>query len=88
MVIAVPGGSHAMGICAPPQPAATTTGPTYGRWRFVAEKVVKWNCVFRITDKNGIRPGEYSFRMFVIVGDLTTVRASLRALTKSPPNNP
>ena len=88
VVFAVPGGSHAMGIYAPPQPAANTTGPTYGRWRFVAEEVVKWNCVIRTSDKSGIRPGEHSFRMFVIVGDLTTVRASLRALTKSPPNNP
>ena len=80
VVLSVPGGSHAMGIYAPPQPASHTTGPTYGRWRFRADKVVKWNCVFRVTDKNGIAPGEYPFRMFVIVGDLNTVRDSLRAL--------
>ena len=69
-----------MGIYAPPQPSPNTTGPTYGRFRFRAEKVVKWNCVFRVTDKNGIQPGEYACRMFVIVGDVNTVRDSLRAL--------
>ncbi len=80
VVLAVRGGTHAMGIYAPPQPAPNTTGPTYGRWRFTAEKVVKWNCVFRVADKNGIAAGEYPFRMFVIVGDLATVVASMRAL--------
>lgn len=80
VVFSVPGGSHAMGIYAPPQPAPRTTGPSYGRWRFRAEQVVKWNCVFRVTDKDGIAPGEYPFRMFVIVGDLDTVLASMRAL--------
>ena len=35
-------------IFAPPQPAPDTTGPSYGRWRFIAQKVVKWNCVFRL----------------------------------------
>ena len=42
--------------------------------------MVKWNCVFRVTDQNGIAPGEYVFRMFVIVGDLDTVRGSMRTL--------
>jgi len=81
VVLAVPGGSHAMGIYAPPQPAPKTTGPTFGRFRFVPQKVVKWNCVFRVTDKtNGIQPGEYTYRMFVIVGSLKDVHDSLRAL--------
>ncbi len=80
VVFSVPGGTHAMGIYAPPQPAAQTTGPTYGRFRFRAEGVVKWNCVFRVTDENGIASGEHEYRMFVIVGDLNTVRDSLRSL--------
>lgn len=80
VVLAVPGGSHAMGIYAPPQPAPKTAGPGYGRFRFVPQKVVKWNCVFRVTDKNGIAPGKYPYRMFVIVGDLKTVYGSLRTL--------
>jgi hypothetical protein len=80
VVFAVATGTHAMGIFAPPQPVAHLTGPTYGRFRFVQEKVVKWNCVFRLRDSAGIAPGEYSFRMFVIVGDLTMVTEALRAL--------
>jgi hypothetical protein len=83
VVLSVPGGTHAMGIYAPPQPAAHTTEPSYGRFRFRAEKVVKWNCVFRMTDKDGIAPGEYPFRMFVIVGDTKTVRDSMRVLHRS-----
>jgi len=80
IVFAVPGGSHAMGIYAPPQPMTRTTGPTFGRFRFQVEKVVKWNCVFRATQKPGLTTRKYSFRMFVIVGDLDTVRDSMRTL--------
>jgi hypothetical protein len=79
-VLATANGSHAMGIFAPPQNAPHTTGPTFGRFRFSAEKVVKWNCVFRVRDADGIPPGDYPFRMFVLVGDLATVTDSLRAL--------
>ncbi len=80
VVLSLPEGTHAMGIYAPPQPAPHTTGPSYGRWRFQAEKVVKWNCVFRVRRAEGIPPGEYSFRMFVLVGDRNTVRENLAAL--------
>lgn len=82
VVLSTAGGAHAMGIYAPPQPAPNTAGPTYGRFRFRAEKVVKWNCVFRVSDKAGIPPGGYPFRMFVIVGDLATVRDAMRALCR------
>ena len=82
LVFSVKGGTHAMGIYAPPQPAAKTTGPSYGPFRFGAS-VVKWNCVFRVTDADGIAPGEYAYRMFVIVGDLNTVRDSMRTLSTS-----
>jgi hypothetical protein len=80
VVLSVASGSHAMGIFAPPQTAPKTIGPTYGRFRFAQEKVVKWNCVFRVTDTAGLTPGEYSFRMFVLVGDLPTITASLLTL--------
>jgi hypothetical protein len=82
LIFAVSGGTHAMGIYAPPQPRCNVTGPTYGRFRFFAEKVVKWNCVFRLSDQEGILPGDYLFRMFVLVGDLATVRASMGELHK------
>ena len=82
VVLATAGGTHAMGIFASADgQAAGCTGPGYGRFRFVREKVVKWNCVFRKRDtERGIGAGDYMFRMFVIVGDLAMVRDSLRAL--------
>jgi hypothetical protein len=80
VVLATASGSHAMGIYSPPRAALGMTGPTYGRFRFKAEKVVKWNCVFRVRDPGGIAPGGYPFRMFVLVGDLETVRDSLQKL--------
>jgi hypothetical protein len=80
VVLAVPEGTHAMGIYSPPQHAPRMSGPTFGRFRFVAEKVVKWNCVFRLQDGDGIAPGDYAFRMSVVVGDLASVTEGLRAL--------
>jgi hypothetical protein len=80
LVFAVPSGTHAMGVYAPPQHNINTSCPTYGRFRFIAEKVVKWNCVFRVSDKDGIAPGGYPFNIFVIVGTVDTVRDTLRAL--------
>lgn len=80
IVFSTPDGRHAMGIYSPPQHAANTTGPTYGRFRFTSERVVKWNCVFRIREKDGIPPGDYAFHTFVVVGDVETVTESLRTL--------
>ena len=80
IVFSVPVGSHAMGIYGPLQTTLNTIGPTYGRFRFTTERVVKWNCVFRVRDKEGLAPGAYPFRMFVLVGNLMTVRESLRGL--------
>ncbi len=85
VVLSVAGGAQAMGIYAPAQAQPKMSGPTYGRFRFGPQKVVKWNCVFRLTDKEGIAPGEYSFRMFVIVGDLGMVRDSMRAVKVMAP---
>jgi hypothetical protein len=78
VVFATADGRHAMGVFAPPPARAGTTGPTYGRWRFKAERVVKWNCVFRVQDTKGICPGDYSYRMLVPVGTLEEVEAMLR----------
>ena len=74
VVLATPGGSHAMGVYSP-EPS-----PGYGRWRFGAERVDKWNCVFRVRDPKGIRPGDYRYRMFVVVGTLEDVRQGLGRL--------
>jgi hypothetical protein len=71
VVFATPGGAHAMGIYSP------EPNPGYGRFRFRAEKVVKWNCVFRVRAPEGIAPGQYRFRLFVVVGTLDDVRRTL-----------
>jgi hypothetical protein len=78
VVLATADGKQAMGIFAPAQPQPHTTGPTYGRWRFTAEKVVKWNCVFRVRDAQRLRTGDYSFRMLIPVGTRAEVEQMLR----------
>lgn len=80
IVFSTTSGSHAMGIYSPDQPSPGYAQAGYGRFRFPAERVVKWNCVFRVRDPSGIRPGDYSFRMFVIVGNLETVRQTMQTL--------
>jgi hypothetical protein len=75
VILSTESGSHAMGIYSPERPT-----PGYGRFRFKAEKVVKWNCVFRIRKPEGIPPGEFTFRQFIAVGTLEDVTASMRRL--------
>lgn len=82
VVLSTASGSHAMGVYAPEQPLAGFGKVGYGRFRFAKEKVNKWNCVFRLRDAKGIKPGDYRFRMFVIVGSLADVRTTLQALQK------
>lgn len=72
-------GTHAMGIFSP----QTTPRPGYGRFRFKSEKVVKWNCVFRVRNENGIEPGEYAFRMSVVVGTREDVSKTLTVLMEN-----
>ncbi len=71
VVLATANGSHAMGIYSP------DPSPGYGRFRFLPERVTKWNCVFRVRDPAGIKPGDYSYRMYVEVGTLEDVRRAL-----------
>lgn len=73
-------GSHAMGIYSPDQPSPGFEQAGYGRFRFQQEKVVKWNCVFRVRDKDAIPTGDHRFRMFVAVGTRDDVRRALAAL--------
>ena len=80
VIFATASGSHAMGVYSPDQPSPGYEQAGYGRFRFAAEKVVKWNCVFRIRDAHGIKPGEYPFRLFVAVGTLDDVRESFTVL--------
>lgn len=80
VVLSTEKGGHAMGVFSPDQPSRGYEKAGYGRFRFRAEKVVKWNCVFRVRDENGVAAGEHPFRVFVAVGSLEDVRRALVAL--------
>jgi hypothetical protein len=77
VVLATLNGAHAMGVFSPDQPSVGFAGAGYGRFRFVPERVVKWNCVFRTAGE----PGEYRYRVFVPIGTREDVRRALIALT-------
>lgn len=74
VILSTPSGSHAMGIYSPEPKAG------YGRFHFAEHRVVKWNCVFRVKNADGIPPGEFRYRNYVAVGTLEDVTASLRRL--------
>ena len=80
VVFATENGSHAMGVYSPDQPSHGYEKAGYGRFRFNEEKVVKWNCVFRVRNEKGIAAGDYRFRLFVAVGTLEDVRQALAAV--------
>jgi hypothetical protein len=82
VVLATEDGRYAMGVYSPDQPSRGFEGIGYGRFRFKAEKVNKWNCVFRVRDPAGIAAGKYSYRVFVAVGTLEDVRRTLRRLDR------
>ena len=71
VILATDDGRFAMGVQSP------QAGASYGRFRFAAEKVVKWNCVFRAHDPAGLRPGRYAFKAKVAVGTLEDVVRAL-----------
>jgi hypothetical protein len=79
VVLSTPDGNYAMGIISTEPPPIRTLGPGYGRFRFHAEKVVKWNCVFRLRD--GVPPGAYRFRLYVPLGTLDDVTNAMRSLS-------
>lgn len=68
-----------MGVLALDAPMAAF-GPGYGRWRFTAEKVVKWNAVYRVRDPQAVPAGEYAFRLIIAVGTREDVRSTLEQL--------
>jgi hypothetical protein len=74
VVFTTASGSHAMGVY------SREGSPGYGRFRFEAEKVNKWNCVFRVRNRKGVPPGKYLFRMYVVVGTRDDVTMTLRSL--------
>jgi hypothetical protein len=88
VVLATENGSHAMGVYSPAQPSPGFERVGYGRFRFPAERVTKWNCVFRVRAPDGLAAGEYPYRMFVVVGSLEDVRAAMVRLWAEAASRP
>ncbi len=82
VVLSTPSGSHAMGIFTPTRPPAGQPAIGYGRFKFEHDKVVKWNCVFRLRQAESIKPGDYSFPLYVVIGTREDCRRTLAALTR------
>ena len=82
IVLSTPSGSHAMGVFTPDRPAAGQPPVGYGRFEFAHDQVVKWNCVFRLRSTAGIKPGDYSFQCYVVIGTREDCRRTLAALTQ------
>ncbi len=80
VVFATADGEHAMGVYSPDQPSPGYAHAGYGRFRFKAEQVVKWNCVFRVRDEDKVAAGDYRYRVFVAVGTVDDVRKAMIAL--------
>ena len=70
---------HALGIYSPDLPQGSWPDAGYGRWRFAAQHTVKWNAVFRRYDTP---TGDYSFRLYVLVGSLQEVKEGMTAVYK------
>lgn len=82
LVFSTADGKYAMGVFSrEPAPSRGARGPTYGRWNMKAYRVVKWNCVFRLQNPEGLS-GDFSYHLFVAVGSLEDVRATLAALQR------
>ena len=77
VVLATVDGKHAMGIYSPDQPSKGFSHAGYGRFEHKAAKVVKWNCVFRTPRGQAVKAGDYSFRNFVLVGDVEQVTGDM-----------
>ena len=77
VVLATADGRFAMGIFSP-ENSPGAIGPSYGRWFFDGAHVAKWNCVFRVRNENGLRGGDFSYRMLVSIGTVAEVEAMLR----------
>ncbi len=83
LVFSTADGKYAMGVFSRgPEAPRAGSGPTYGRWNMKkAFQVVKWNCVFRFQNPDGLS-GDFNFHVFVAVGSLEDVRTTLAALQK------
>lgn len=88
VILATPDRKFAMGALATGKPAWIRSEPGYGRFRFVSEKVVKWNVVYRYQETPKLSHHKASFQVLVFVGSLDQVhqlivRASNKQLKES-----
>jgi len=79
VVLATEDGKHAMGVVSL-EKRKGMIGPGYGRFYFPNDKVVKWNCVYRMQDKDGLQAGDYSFRMLVPFGTVAEVENTIKSI--------
>ncbi len=79
-ILSTPDAKHAMGVWSPAQPSKGFEQAGYGRFRFMTQKVVKWNCVFRVTHPRAVRTGEHKFPCYVMVGSLQNVTTTMSEL--------
>jgi len=82
VILSTPDSKHAMGVWSPSQPSKGFEHAGYGRFRFKAEKVVKWNCVFREKHAARIPAGDYSYRCYVLIGSLKDVTDTMITLSQ------
>lgn len=82
VVLSTPSGSHAMGVFTPARPPSGQPPVGYGRFKFDHDQVVKWNCVVRMRQTEPIKPGDYSFQLYVVIGTREDCRRTLAALTQ------
>ena len=80
VILATADGRHAMGCWSPATSRTTGRPPTYGRFAFPAQKVVKWNCVVREQDKAGLATGAHPYLVYTAVGTREQVRTTLVTL--------
>ena len=80
VILATAAGQHAMGCWSPARSRTTGRPPTYGRFAFPSQKVVKWNCVVREEDKAGLDAGAHPYLVYSAVGTREQVRTALVAL--------
>ena len=91
VILATADGRHAMGAWSPAVSRTTGRPATYGRFAFPAQKVVKWNCVVREEDQDGLAAGSHRFLVYSAVGTREQVRETLvavRTRTTATAQNP
>jgi hypothetical protein len=80
VVLATSDGTSAMGVFTPDKPAAGCPPVGYGYWSFEKAKATKWNCVFRLYQKEPIKAGDYTYQHYVVFGSLEQCRLAMVGL--------